>query len=127
MAITTVKISGKTFRLAFTLDAMSEMADIIEGFSLDHLTELARSPRHLVTMLYIMAKQGELLEGRRLKEDRDWFGCHIKPNAASALKIQTAVFEALTDGLRMESEDEDPDEEKDVVLEEIKKNGPTGE
>lgn len=123
MAQNMITVSKRKFNLAFTMDALSEMSETIDGFSIDKLTELVRAPKTLVTILYILAKQGEMLEGRSLDVDRAWFGCHLKPNPNSALRVQTAVFEALTEGLRMETEDEDDENrEVDVALEEIKKN-----
>ena len=116
-----LKIAGRDFALAFTLDAMADMAESIKSFDIETLTDHVKSPRDLVTIIYCLARQGELLEGRKLDVDRDWFGCHLSPHPRQAFRVQTAAFEALAEGLKMETEEDDPDEEKDVALEEIKK------
>lgn len=123
MAPITVKIAGQKFRLAFTMDGLGMMQETVKDFNLGRLTELGRSPSALVSMLYVLAQQGEALEGRTLKQNRDWFGCHLSPSPKEAVRIQTAVFEALAQGLNMETEAEDDQEEVDEALEEIKKNG----
>lgn len=122
MKTTEVKIAGRTFALAFTLDALREMQETNEDFDLGDMTGALRTPGGLLDMLTAMARQGELLEGRPMDVDRAWFGSHISPAPAKVAKIQIAVMTALADGLRMETEDEEQGE-KDAVLEEIKKNG----
>ena len=117
----TVTIAKRTFALAFTMDAMVTMQDYINDFDLKNLSDYARSARTLPDMLYALAQQGELLEGRPLDVDRAWFGSHISPSPRSAIKLQTAVLNALAEGFRMDTETGE-DAEVDVVLEEIKKN-----
>lgn len=118
-------IDGREFRLAFTLDAMADMEDEIDGFDVSKLAEFVRKPRGLRTMVYILARQGELLEGRILDADAAWFGAHILPAPAKIADIQIAVLKALSIGMAMET-DEGEQGEKDVVLEEIKKKEPAG-
>lgn len=122
MKTTTVKAGGKTFALAFTLDALREMQERIEGFDLSDATATLRTPGGMLDMLTAMARQGELLEGRKLDVDRAWFGSHIAPAPAEVAPIQIAMMTALASGLRMETEDREQGE-TDEVLEEIKKNG----
>lgn len=122
MKTTEVKIAGRTFALAFTLDALREMQETNEDFDLGDMTGALRTPGGLLDMLTAMARQGELLEGRPMDVDRAWFGSHISPAPAKVAKIQIAVMTALANGLDMETEDEEQGE-KDAVLEEIKKNG----
>ena len=126
MAKNTVTIGRRTFALAFTLDAMAALMEKITKFDLSKVTEYARSPRYLADLVYCLAQQGELLEGRSLDVDRAWFGSHISPSPVRAAKIQIAVMNALTDGLSMETDEEDESGEVDVTLEEIKKNVTAG-
>ena len=122
MKLQHVTIAKRTFALAFTLDALAEMQDSIDKFSLKDVAQYARSARNLPAVLHALAQQGELLEGRELEPeiDRAWFGSHISPSIKSALKVQTAVLDAMAAGLRMETETGE-EEEVDVTLEEIRK------
>lgn len=120
MKTTPLKIGGRSFSLAFTLDAMCQMEDAIEGFDISKLSEFVRSPKGLKKMVFIMAGQGELLEGRILDVDEAWFGSHISPAPGRIASVQVAVLAALSEGLSMETDDGN-EGEKDVVLEELKK------
>lgn len=120
-----VTIAGKTLHLAFTLDALANMEDLIKNFDFSKVSEYARSPRGLGDLVYCMAEQGELLEGRELSVSRAWIGAHLPPSPVKAAKIQIVVLNALADGLSMEAESEEEQGEVDVTLEEIKKNGNT--
>lgn len=119
-----VKIAGRTFSLAFTLDAMCVMQDRIPDFDLSQISAYVRTPAGLLDLLAILADQGEQLEGRILDVDRKWFGLHISPSPRRIASIQVAVLDALAEGMKMETEDGEA-AEVDVVLEEIKKNGAT--
>lgn len=120
MKTTPLKIGGRSFSLAFTLDAMCEMEDAIPDFNVSKISDFVRSPRGLKTMVRIMAGQGELLEGRILDVDDAWFGTHITPAPAQIAQIQIAVLQALSAGMAMETNDGESGE-KDLVLEELKK------
>lgn len=122
MAKNTVKIGGRVFALAFTLDAMANMMDIIPEFDLGKINVFSRSPKYLPDMVRCLAQQGELLEGRKLNVDRAWFGAHMSPSPVGAAKVQVAVLNAIADGLKMETEEDEERGEIDVTLEEIKKN-----
>lgn len=121
-----LKVGGRTFELAFTLDAMCELQEEVEGFDLSKLSDLARTPKGLTQLLLALARQGELLNGRILDVGREWFGSHISPAPARIAKIQIAVLNALSAGMTMETDEEDEDEEHDVVLDEIKKKETPG-
>ena len=125
MKIQYVKIGKRTFALAFTLDAMATMTDMIQDFDLSQVATYARTPRGLGDLVYCLAQQGELLEGRSIDVDRAWIGAHLSPAPAKAAKVQIAVLTALADGLNMETDDEEKGE-VDEVLEEIKKKGTPG-
>lgn len=121
MKTTHITVDGRAFALAFTMDAMAAMEESIPDFNLAKLTDYARSAGGLLKLLFPLAQQGELLEGRSIDVDRAWFGCHIKPSAAELIALRVAVMDALAYGLGMETDDGDASEEKDEVLEEIKK------
>lgn len=116
-----IRIAKKTYALAFTMDALATMEKLVPGFDLSQVTDHARTSGGLVDLLWAMAQQGELLEGRTLEEDRAWFGSHLSPSPKNIVKLQIACMNALAEGLRMETEEEDEDAEVDVVLEDIKK------
>lgn len=119
-----LKIGGRTFSLAFTLDAMCELQELIPDFNLAALSDYVKTPAGLRDMIVALARQGELLEGRVLDVDAAWFGSHISPSPRRIATIQVAVLEALSIGMTMETDDGE-DREVDVALEDIKKNGPT--
>lgn len=120
----TLKIAGRTFPLAFTMDAMCELQKTIPDFNLADLAEYVKNPEGMLALITALAREGAYLEGHELDVDRRWFGAHLKPSPAQITKMQVAVFNALTEGMSMETEDESA-EEVDVVLEEIKKKDGT--
>ena len=87
-------------------------AQIIEGGLMALLPQ--------TVLVAAMARAGELAQGRDPDVDAAWFSNHMRPSVNSVIRIQTAVTEALTDGMTMETEEEE-DGEVDVTLEEIKK------
>ena len=125
MKTTQLKIGKRTFALAFTLDAMCRMQQTMQDFDLSKISERVKTPDGLLDMIVILAQQGELLEGRTLNVDRAWFGSHISPAPVRVAQIQIAVLNALAEGMRMETEDDEPGE-TDEVLAEIKKKETTG-
>ena len=116
----TVTIGGRTFALAFTLDALCSLQDMIDDFDLSKIVDYVKTPKGMLCTLTAMAEQGELLEGRILDVDRKWFGSHISPSPASIAAIQSAILDAMAAGIMMET-DSGPEGEVDVVLQEIKK------
>ncbi len=114
-----IKIRKQILSLAFTLDAMAEMEKTIPDFTLNDIYKYPRSAGTLADMLYILAKYGEDLAGRQLAMDRKDFG-RLSPSPAKIAELQVAVFKALAEGLTMETDD-DEDQEQDVVLNELKK------
>lgn len=115
-----LKVGGRVFSLAYTLDAMCEMSDTIPDFDMDKFSEYAKNPGRLLDLLVALARQGEAMEGRALDVDRAWFGRHISPAPVSVAKVQVAVYNALAAGMTMETDD-GSDGEVDVVLADIKK------
>ena len=116
-----IKIARRSFALAFTLGAMEELQKVIEHFNLNDMQTYVKSPSGMLDILLALMRQGELLEGRVLDVDRTWLASHISPAPARVAAIQVAILETLSDGLTMETEEENDVEGIDVTLEEIKK------
>ena len=124
--MTEIKIADRTFALVFTLNAMIEMQQQIPEFSMAKISEYPRTPEGLRTIILALAREGEYLEGRKLDIDAAWLGSHIKPSPARIAKIQTAIVQAIMEGMELENDD-GSDEETDVVLDEIRKKETPGE
>ena len=116
----TVTIGGETFPLAFTLQTMIWMEHEIEGFDFNKINEIATDPEGMVDMLYLMAKTAVALEDRELEKSKEWMTLRIPASMKAIGEIQVAMMDTMSDGMDMETDDED-EEEVDVVLEEIKK------
>ena len=122
----TVKIAGRVFPLAFPLRAMLEMQNSIKGFNFNDIDKMVMNPNMLLPMLYILAENGALLGGEKLDVDQDWFALHTPAHVRKLIGLQLAVIETITDGMTMETEeDEERDREVDVVLQEIQKKSQT--
>ena len=120
MKTTPLKIGKRTFALAFTANALAELEETVADFDIANIAETTKSMKTLLDVVTSLAKAGEDLEGRTLDVDRKWFGAHISPAPLSIAKVQIAVLNAFSEGLRMEAE-ENEDGEVDVVLEDLKK------
>lgn len=121
----TPKIGGRSFALLFNYAALIELEKAIEGFDLGEITDFVKNPATFPVILAALARQGEEEEGRPMDLDAAWFARHIRPNMVTVMKIQLAVNLALTDGMLMETEDEESGE-VDVVLEQLKKKETPG-
>lgn len=115
-----VKIAGRTFDLAFTLNAMLGLQKCIPGFDFNKLTEVISTPEGMLNALHVLAQSGAAVKGETLDIDRDWFANHIPANARRILSIQKTIMDTMADAMLMEAE-EDDDHEVDVVLEELEK------
>lgn len=121
MQTVTVKIRKRAFALAFTLDAMAELQDLIPDFNLSEVYKYPKTPSGLADMLFVLAKHGEALAGRKLDVDRAWFGT-LSPAPARCAAYQVAVFEALNAAFDMENDQDGGEEDEvDLVLEDLKK------
>lgn len=121
-----VKIAGRVFPLAFPLRAMLEMQNSIEGFNFNDIDKMVSNPNMLLPMLFILAENGALLNGEKLDVDQDWFSLHTPANVRKLISLQLAVIETITDGMMMETEEEeDREREVDLVLQEIQKKSQT--
>ena len=123
----TVRIGGRDFVLAFTLRAMLRMQKQIEGFDFNDINTLLATPEGMLSVLYILAENGEKLSGRELDVDQDWFALRIPVSMKKLLSLRFAIVTAITEGMNMEAEEDDEHgREVDVVLQEIqKKSGKT--
>ena len=118
----TVKVAGREFHLAFTLRAMLEMQKRIEGFNFENIDKIVSTPQGMVDALFVLAENGAKLNGETLNVDEEWFALHIPATLRKFVSIQIAIMETLTDGMMMESEEDDErSREVDVVLQEIQK------
>lgn len=117
--MTHIKIGGREFALAFTLDGMDTLEKLMGGFDISKITDYTYSPKGLGDMVYAMAQQGELLEGRELDVDRAWIGSHLSPAPKKVLDTRLCILSCIEEAMRMESSGES--EEVDVALAEIKK------
>ena len=125
--MTTMKVGGRTLALAFTLDAMSQMQEAFNGKSVmteKGFSELFASPGDTLKLLAILANQGEELAGKAPEITGKWLGQHMKPGRLP--EVQRVILDAIQKGMDMEHADDDPEEEVDVVLEELKKNDSAG-
>lgn len=122
----TPRIGGRKFALLYNYAALTELDKAIENFDTGEITKYVKSTELFPVVLAALARQGEEEEGRDLGEvDAAWFARHMRPSPVYILKIQMAVNLALTDGMLMES-DEDEESEVDVVLEQLKKKETPG-
>lgn len=116
----TIDVAGRAIPLAFNLAAM------------DALEQQSGAPLNINETVKSLGDRSKLLDvvcilNACAAEDgeavsREWLKKHLYPGQLPA--IQVAVLGAITEGMRMETETQDPDEEVDVVLEEIKKKEP---
>lgn len=126
----TFKAGGRELALAFTLGAMDEI-EHRTGVKIDlqnvkdTVVESVKDRKKLVTVLAVLAAEGEAIEGRLYDGGEAWLNRHMRPGLLP--KAQIAVLEAVTEGMSMESAEGDENEEIDLVLEELKKKQEPGE
>lgn len=117
----TVRIGKKEFPLVFTLGTMELLEEQIKDFDLSRFQEIMGTTKGLLDILYCLAQEGAIYNGTELKEDRKWFGAHCPVAKEKMIELHTVIAETLVDGMTMETDEDDPDQEVDVVLEELKK------
>lgn len=117
----TVKIAGREFTLAFTLRSMIALQKEADVFDFDEVNRFISKPEGLLDALYVLADDGERLNGRRLDVDKEWFALHIPANVRKFISLQIAVMKTMAEGMDMESLEKDEDAEVDLVLQEIQK------
>ena len=122
----TVTVGGRDFPLLFSLGTMELLEDSIPGFDIVSVQETLSSTKGFLTCLYCLAQAGAQAEGKQLDVSREWFGVHCPASKTWIASATEAIVGAFVEGMEMESAEEDPDREVDVVLEEIKKKGSAG-
>lgn len=121
-----VRVGEREIPLALTLNAM-EALERRFGAPLDLMGVIngLKGVGTLLDVVAVLADEGQDIEGTPDPVDRRWIARHA--DAAGQVDLANAVVAAVNESMRMETEaDADPDEEVDVVLEELKKKEPTG-
>ena len=119
-----IKVGGRELALDFTMDAMDQM-EVALGEKIDlsnlqtSVVDKTADRKALLAVLHCMTQPDE--RGERVT--LDWLKMHVRPG--QLVMLRRAVLDAMTEGMSMETEEADEDEEVDVVLEEIKKNDST--
>ena len=123
-----VTVGNREFPLAFTLKTMIRLQEDLPDFDFNTLDEMMKKPKGMLEMLYQLALSGAAIEDKTLDVSREWIGEHIPASRKKLVEIQVEIVNTLTDGMEMETEEEENgDREIDVVLEDIKKkDGKTG-
>lgn len=116
-----IRIGKKDFPLVFTLGTMELLEERIKDFDISNFQEIMRTTKGLLDILYCLAQEGAIYNGTELKEDRKWFGAHCPVSKEKLIELHTVIAETLVAGMEMETDEEDPDQEVDVVLQELKK------
>ena len=121
-----VRVGEREIPLALTLNAM-EALERRFGAPLDLMGVIngLKGVSTLLDVVAVLTDEGQDIEGTPDPVDRRWIARHA--DAAGQVDLANAVVAAVNESMRMETEaDADPDEEVDVVLEELKKKEPTG-
>jgi hypothetical protein len=117
-----IKIAGREFPLAFSLNTMVRFQDENPDFNYENIDEEINTPRGLVDVMYSLAKSGAAQNDQVLDVSKEWMAERISPTFDSLVNLRKAVVDTLSDGMHMETlEKENKDREVDVVLEELKK------
>lgn len=127
MKYTGIKIAGREFTLVFNMNANLEMSELIEDYKVTSVGDYIKGQgKEMLIVLAALARQGEILNGRTLDVGLEWFGAHIPYRLSSLVKVQVALLDAVSIGMRMETEEDNDGIEVDVVLEELKKKETPG-
>ena len=109
--MTTFTLNGKNYPLTFSLDAMEQIEDEIGTMDTlnDAMTGKGRV-RNIRRVLEILS-DGEITQ--------EALSLHMRP--AQLPHAMEAIWQAIGEGMRMETQEDADGEETDVVLEEIAK------
>ena len=97
------------------------MESEIPNFSLGEIDNILSTTGGLLTVLFLLAQEGAIAQGKPLDVDRKWFGAHIPASKSCIVKIHEAIVNTMLDYMEMETAEEDENQEVDVTLEELKK------
>lgn len=116
-----VKIKKRQLPLYFNLVAMRELQELRggKGLKAEELQEELKDPQVLVDVLLILARQGLQAADSAERVTREELERSITPGMMA--KLLVGIFDAITEGLRMESEDDEPTGPVDETLEMLKK------
>lgn len=120
---TKFKVGGRELALVFSMGAMCAMEDAFgdrANLSQESMDSILKSRKDTLTLLAILANAGQALADKPEDVTAKWLGTHLRP--IQLLEVHSAILDAISEGMRMEADQPDPDEEVDVVLEDIKKN-----
>lgn len=114
-------IAGKELNLVLTVNALAEICD--QYGSLDKMAEIADASlssqiRVIPNVLAILANQGAALAGSEERITSEWIGLHTTP--FNLTEMTTVFSNAINVG--MQAEVDEPEGDKDEVLDEIRKN-----
>ena len=117
-----IKIAGREFPLAFSLNTMVRFQDENPDFNYSNIDDEIKTPKGLIDVMYSLAKSGAALNDQVLDVSKEWMAERIPTTFDSLVNLRKAVVDTLSDGMHMETlEKENKDREVDVVLEELKK------
>ena len=120
----TIEIGGREIPLQFTMAEMAAFEEEI-GFLSDaeELMQTGRGRvRNIAKAIRIMGNGALAAQGDTPDLTEDWLLKNMRP--AQLVGYITGVFGAVTDGMRMETEE---DRERDLVLEEIQRKKEKGD
>ena len=123
--MTEVTIAGRRIPLVFNVDSWDEMertvvvlAKVNDVLALRKNTEKTSTQlSDLISLIRIFGNQGLELDGQERDLTDQWLKKNIKPSQLFAIKL--AVINEIDTAMEMETKKENPDEPRDLVLEEI--------
>lgn len=114
-----ITIKEKKIPLLFNMLAFGDVEECVGSLAdLNGILNGEKRIKSLIKMITIMGNQGLEENGEKPTLDEKWVGRNMKPHALG--EYQIAVVNAITEGMAMETE-QDNDAERDLVLEEIEK------
>lgn len=120
--MTTVKIAGREWPLKFTLDAMDAI-EAATGKTIDALTFRVKTRQDREELLAVLA---ELLRAGSPGEDTPDAALRAALTPGELMSAMRRISDAISEGMRMETDAPAEDEAVDVVLEELKKKESPG-
>ena len=117
-----IKIAGREFPLAFSLNTMIRLQDENPNFDYTNMENVLKTPKGLVDMLYCLALSGVSVNDQTLDVSKEWMAERLPATLEAVQKLGKVIVDTIAAGRYMETEEqENKDREVDVVLEEIKK------
>ena len=118
----TITIKDKVIPLLFDMAAFGEIEETVGSLAdLNAVLNGEKRIKSLIKIITIMGNQGLEENGEKPTLDEKWVGRNLKPYMLA--ECQMAVVSAISEGMKMETEDDG--KERDLVLEEIEKKSET--